>query len=330
MRENSPVIRHWKMLKQMAESPMGKGILWLANHLGVCVRTVQRDLATLRQLGVPVHEEVTKYGKKKWLFDHADFLPCGISFTYDEVTSLYIGYRCFTPLKTTVIGEAMESALKKVHSCLGPGTVLFSRRMYAGFQFSCIGWSDYSVQSTQIDRLMIAIEESRMVQFDYQTLQGKESLTVWPYCMSYQNGSLYLTGRTDSHSRHCIWKVDRIGTVSILNKHFTVASEKDKYRPIPYLYGMFSDETDRESDQIVLRLDSAKSSRFFTEHRWNDSQQIECDENGQILLRLTMERTSDLVYWLLSFGHHVQVVSPESLKLRICSELEELRKKYRL
>ena len=62
-----PTIRHWKLLRLFVESPEGLTLKTLAERLDVTPRTVNRDLVTLQQAGVPLRELIGPHGLKSWI-----------------------------------------------------------------------------------------------------------------------------------------------------------------------------------------------------------------------------------------------------------------------
>ena len=90
----------------------------MAGELGVCERTIQRDLDDLRQMGVPVEERTEEFNRKTWKLGEAWNEP-PLRFTFEEAASLYLGRQLLESMAGTPFWSAANSAWRKIRSTMG-------------------------------------------------------------------------------------------------------------------------------------------------------------------------------------------------------------------
>ncbi len=118
MREASPLVRQWILLRILCARRCGATVKELAAELEVGEKMVRRDLDAFRTAGFPLVETVGQFGRKSYRIE-ADKTQPGIAFAYDEAVALYLGRRFLEPLAGTVFWDAAQRAFKKIRSMLG-------------------------------------------------------------------------------------------------------------------------------------------------------------------------------------------------------------------
>ena len=66
MNEAEHFRRQWRLYQTLTGNPSGKTGVELAEVFGVSSKTIQRDVATLRAVVIPVEEVVEQRGRKRW------------------------------------------------------------------------------------------------------------------------------------------------------------------------------------------------------------------------------------------------------------------------
>ena len=109
--------RHPKLLKALELSEGGGDVETLAQRVGVSVRTVRRDIAALRELGLAIEEHVAAHGRKTY-----SLKPNALSLrlTYDEAVAVLWHCEQTPSLVETPWGESLSIGVKKIRELLGP------------------------------------------------------------------------------------------------------------------------------------------------------------------------------------------------------------------
>ena len=79
---------------------------------------------------------------------------------------------------------------------------------------------------------------------------------------------------------------------------------------------------------VRLRFQSSVR-RFVTRRQWHATQVFDNDEEGRLLMAMTVADTPELENWVRSFGSTVTVLEPRSLRERIALDARRVVKLYR-
>ena len=201
MKQSSTHIqRQWQIVIAMMSRRGGVTVKELASEVGVDVRTIHRDLKTLRAAQFPLEERTSEHGRKHWkLAEGGTHVP--IQFTWPEAVSLYLGRRLLDPLAGTNFWQSAHSAFGKIRATLGEAALLQLDKVSRSFLQTMPGISDYSSKADLIDSLMLAIEDHKIAFVAYQSERATEPVTLelYPYGIVYHRGSLYLIAYSRDH-----------------------------------------------------------------------------------------------------------------------------------
>ncbi len=112
MIEAEPFRRQWRLCQRLSTLPEGETLADLAGQFDVDPKTIQRDIATLRAVGLEVVESTEKFGRKRWRV-RPDTMRVP-NFLFDEATAIYLGRKFLEPLAGTIFWEASQRAFAKL------------------------------------------------------------------------------------------------------------------------------------------------------------------------------------------------------------------------
>ncbi len=277
-------------------------------------RTIYRDIQALSESGVPL---VSVPGQGYRLME-GYFLP-PLSFTAAEASMLLLGSDFVAQNFDADYRSAAQSAGRKIESVLPPVRREEVRELQGSVRFISSNEDDPAI----IKQLRQAIVERRTVQFRYHPRHSEErpdpstSRQADPYGMVYYNRAWYLVAYC--HLRHDVrhFRLDRVESLSLLTLTFT--------RPSDFKLG--KREIEIEMKLVVRALFDQEAARWVKESRYYFmTEQEERPEGLLVTLRARQER--DVLEWLLSWGRHVYVLEPESLRERLRAEAEAVLAQY--
>ena len=82
-----------------------------------------------------------------------------------------------------------------------------------------------------------------------------------------------------------------------------------------------------EETEVVVKFD-AKIAPLIKEVDWHPTQCVEDLPDGTILYTVTVAGTKEIGFWILSYGHHAEVISPESLREEIAATVDKMYQRY--
>lgn len=138
----------------------------------------------------------------------------------------------------------------------------------------------------------------------YET--GDTAYRVNPLGLVHQGAVIYLVASRDDSRAVRHFALHRIRAAKALE---LASTEPEGFRLDEYLAsGAFGYQADGRID-LEVRFDAA-AGFHLTQSRISDDQTITTEEHGSLLMRATVQDTSQLRWWLLGFADQVEVVGP--------------------
>ncbi len=288
----------------------------LATTFEVSKRTIYRDIVALAESGVPI---VSLPGQGYALVE-GYFLP-PLAFNTDEAIMLLLGTDFVAQNFDAQYRGAAQSARHKIVTVLPEHLRHEVEYLESSIRF--ITFNELSAPETLL-RLRRAIIQRRTVRFRYHARygDGKPNATSLreadPYALIHIGGSWMLIAHCHLRHDRRHFRLDRMEEVVILNKVFT--------RP-PDFKIQFSNEDDRA---VVVRA----LFDHETVHKVLEAPslfQVAQEKHPEgLLITVTVRQPDDVLNWLLSWGAHVRVLEPESLRELLAREAQGILENHRI
>lgn len=291
----------------------------LAARFGVPPRTVQRDLETLRESGQGIEE--TKRGHY--------FIPSGsIQLNAFEALAVHAAARLLYHHSPTR-SHHYQSALEKLAKLLPePAQTL-------AFQ-SAEELKQRRTDDRALELVARAWFERKMLGFEYRSAKGsgqwrKKELEVYFVEVSRENLAPYAIGYERAYHRKIMtWKLSRMRHTHLLADSYTIP---ETFNPKAYLssaWGVIGTSGGPVAD-VKLRFLPEAAERVLEGDFPNIVKQEKMQDGS---LELTLLAGTDdtgfpleILSWVHSWGHKVEVLSPENLRLKWKSEVLLLAEK---
>ncbi len=174
----------------------------LSEELGVSVRTVYRDIATLIGEGAAIQGEAGI----GYVMQPGLFLP-PLGFDRDEVDALVLGLAWVQGRADPVLGRAADNALAKIHAMLPPE----GREEVEGGGVLIGPSPEPPPAAVPIERLRDAIRRQRKLAIVYRDGTGAQSArVVWPIALAYPEGVRLMVAWCETRAGFRTFRVDRI------------------------------------------------------------------------------------------------------------------------
>jgi predicted DNA-binding transcriptional regulator YafY len=280
-------------------------------------RTIYRDIQALCETGVPI---IAQAGHGYSLVE-GYFLP-PLSFTVDEATMLVLGSAFAAQSFDAQYRDAAHAANRKIEAVLSAkqrDEVHYLQTSIALVAPETIGRGATTTLLAQLRRAIIA---RQAVQFHYHTRYpqngspARNTRAADPYGLVHYNGAWYLIGYC--HLRRAIrnFRLDRMTNLKLLEKTFQ--------RP-----PNFTMETPAENERKVLVqvLFDAEATPWVKEARGYYITEMKDTPYG-LLVTLQLHSEDEAIPWLLSWGYHVRVIEPPSIRQRMADEARKMLQNY--
>jgi predicted DNA-binding transcriptional regulator YafY len=177
----------------------------VADELGVSLRTVYRDIATLIAQGAPIEGEAGV----GFLLRPGFLLP-PLMFRDEEIEALVLGSRWVSQLPDATLSRAAQDALAKIHSVLP--SALRERAEYSGlFPVPRAAVLHDTVDGAVLRR---AIREERKLRLAYRDEAGLQTTrVVWPLAIGFYERLRVLVAWCELRTAFRHFRTDRIEQV---------------------------------------------------------------------------------------------------------------------
>lgn len=116
---------------------------------------------------------------------------------------------------------------------------------------------------------------------------------------------------------------DRIKNIKITTEFFKTPEDFNIDKYLKSSFGVFHGKITKV--KIWFSPDAAE---HIKERHWHESQEILDQEDGSIIFKAEVAGIHDIKIWIMSWGAKAKVIEPESLKMKIKSEIGSLMKLY--
>jgi predicted DNA-binding transcriptional regulator YafY len=275
----------------------------LAKRLEVDARTVQRYIARLRDLCIPV--ESTRGVGGTYRLTPGFRLP-PMMFTQEEAFALTLGLRALRYLGLGAFAPATEGAAAKLGRVLPDSLRESANEVEEVVAIEPGPWV-ISTSAEALIRVCTAIREGRRVAFKYESHERLASRReVEPYGIVHMDGRWYVVGRCRLREALRTFRLDRVSELEVRDETFERPAGFDAkgylQRSMPFVQAGFSIE-------VWLDLPIDKLRSHFALHRV-----MMAEENGGTTLKCAREYLEPFAAMLLTFGCSIVVRQPRELR----------------
>jgi predicted DNA-binding transcriptional regulator YafY len=290
----------------------------LAATFEVGKRTIYRDIQALCEAGVPV---ISTPGQGYSLVE-GYFLP-PLRFTPDEALMLLLGGDVMAQNFDAEYAAAAQSAGSKIIGVLPEAMREQVRSLQRSIRFIPEPSSLQGAEDGQLRQLRRAIVGRHTVRFQYHARSSQDGPSARgqrqadPYGLVFLAGGWHVVSYDQSRRAMRNFRVSRMSQLMVLAQEFE--------RPAGFVLEQ-RPEDDRR-DVLVRALCDASIADWVRESRsfFIESAEL-CPDGLLVTLRVRHER--DALQWVLSWGAHVRVLEPESLRTLLAAEAEQILRNY--
>ena len=273
----------------------------LAEHFGVSVRTIYRDIDVLSRSNIPIY---TNQGKGGGINLLDNFVLDKSLISEDEQNQILFALQSFE--KLNVNNEKM---------LLDKMSILFNKATRNWIEIDFSSWGTDSTQNERFNKIKEAILNKKVVEITYFNSYGEENIRqVEPLQIWFKDKSWYIKAFCRLKQDYRIFKIARIRDIKILDEHFerdlpVEKEEKTKFKVI----------------SLKLEISKEMAYRVYDEF---EKENINKNENGDFIVEVEYPENEWVYGYILSFGEYVKVLSPKYAKNIIKKRLEKTIKNY--
>ena len=176
--------------------------------------------------------------------------------------------------------------------------------------------------------LLNAIINKQPLSISYQPFgKPQRSMNIHPYYLKQYNDRWFLVAHTEGFDDLSVLAIDRIDSIKTLRIPF-IESEMD-------MENYFEDSVgvtvfpDHPVEEVRLRVNAKRYPYIATKPiHWSQTELKDEATEEYKVVRLNVRINNELESAILSFGDDVEVLAPESLRLKIGEKSKRLARKY--
>ena len=319
MARGDTLFRQWNLIKALQAHRYGLSLEQLAEMLECTKRTIQRDLKFLKDL-FPIECQKRDLGRLFWKLK-ANSSDHVLQLSMTEMLSLFLSQQLLLPLTGTQFGDGLQSTLSKIRTQLPSKALSYFENLDHSFLIKSLARTDYSAQDQQIRTINFAIQDQKAVRLTYASAsKGQEVTSVfYPYGMVLLHASLYCIGLLTCYNEVRTLKVSRIKKVQQLEQTFNKPEGFSLAKHMQSAFGVMR----AGKPQIIKARFTGWAKTNVMELIWHSSQKIVTQTNDHVIVSFELGSTVEFKRWLLGFGPHVSVISPQSLATQVQKELQQ-------
>ena len=304
---------------RILEARYGVTVDELAEECGVTRRTIYRDLDAIRDAGYPLDSEQEVDGHTLYRFVTGYKKSPPITFSLDELLTLYLCRNQLGFLKGTPFEDDLEAIFGRIRSSLPPRSVAHLERIAEAGAPKFQGVKDYPEKKESLVRLRKALLLQQKIDVAYTPARRTtETYRFDPYQLLFYDGALYVGGYAHNRKANRLFLVDRIEDVTILDERFEVPEDFSMEALTGSAFGL----VDENPKQIKVRF-RADVAHLIRERLWHPSQQLEEEKGGSVILTFTASGEKEILSWLYSYLPSVEILAPSDLKEQFRQGLQQ-------
>ena len=304
--------QRWFALITEIDVRPGQTTKQLAEKFGCSLRTIQRDIDQLPDLGfVP-------YNDDGYRFRHKPFLS-PLALTRDEVVSIILAQRLAARQLDGKASKALGAAVDKMRRGMCAQDKIMAEKIEDRTAVLPGGDTSLDVGNDQFQELTDAVQRHQQITFDYQGRddQAKEERHVEPLGLSFQDGRWYLHAFDIRRDGERTFRLGRMSQLRVSSVRFEPKVKFTTEKAAFHQWDL------GEGDPVELNLTTTPGlARWFEENKPHPSVTVTGKQ-----VTLTVNDPDSFLRWFASLDD-AELTSPAHCRDRLRARLSDLHSRY--
>ena len=280
------------------------------------IRTIQRTLNTIQSSHIPLHYRLGDHGLRYYSIKRAfDFIP--LTLSPDEILAAILLAQFGELFQGTRIGEDIEGVFEKIEQLMPQDSIAFTtalKGLQDVFHLHQPGRVSIESKDQVVKDLFRSIIENRICWVEYRKSieDEKTRFEFHPYSILFHTGSIYIIGFQPHYKTWLYLALHRVQNIDLTEDLFERSQDYNLQEFLKDNFGIWHEEP----VDVVIRFDKLVSNTI-RERIWHHSQSLRQLEDGGLELSMHVGPSEELIAWILRWGNHSEVMSPDSLRKQI-------------
>lgn len=283
----------------------------LVKMLGISRRTFYRDLMDLRKAGVPC-----RYDKRTshYTIDSRFFLPALGLKSQEALSLLLLVYKARNHIHLPFEDSALLAALK-IENNLPEEVKEYCNTVLQNISIQANPQERTDLLDKIFTQLLEAVLKKQVVNIRYCLSREQKNIVtdLSPYHLRYNDRTWCVMGKSSLHRGVCIFKLNQIKKLKILDRCFI---EDSKFDVCEYLGRAWSMVPEGKLYNVKIRF-LPEIAHSVAEVQWHSTQTVTFEEDGSAIVEFRVDGLNEIVWWILSYGDQAQVIAPRILRHKV-------------
>jgi proteasome accessory factor C len=305
-------VRQWELIRLLGAKHYGLTVRQLRERTGASKQTLYRDLATLRDAGVPLVAS-TSSGEARYRLLRGAELPA-LGLTALQIAALHLARAQLEPFAGAAFVGELDVLLSKLRP-LEP---------QATFQFAAVRTSGHSRTLKLVEQ---AIQTRRRVRIEYRSVSrrgGADVVHVEPYFLRVADGEAYVRAWCVERAAERTYKLARVSAISLTDEQATHIPKTPPNEAFTRSIKAWSGEP----TTVRIAIDH-ELAWLADEYPLVPDQRTSKAPNGKTVIEAEVAGIVEAAKWVLSWGGVAEALEPQGLRSMVRSELAKALNKYR-
>lgn len=280
----------------------------LAERFEVSSRTIQRDIETICQAGIPV---VSIQGYGGGLSIAEGYKIDKTLLTQKELSAIFMGLKSIDSISKDTYSQSLMEKLSHEKSAILSDHDRVIIHLSSFYQESL---------TEKIDVIKQAISDRELISFQYCSEKGESERTIEPYFIMFRWFAWYVYGYCFAKQDFRLFKLNRLSDLQNLK-----TSYEERYISEQALD--FDQYIWRDDIKLVALFDMRVKYRLIDDY---GLESVTVDKkSGKLLFENVFTNRSHLLQWILSYGDAVEVIEPLDLVDSIRQHAKNILAQYK-
>lgn len=278
---------------------------FLAEKFEVSRRTINRDIESLCQAGIPI---ITTQGKNGGISIVEGYRVDRTILTSKEMQAILIGLKSLD----SVCGTKKYQQLMEKMSANNSSILVSNHHILID-----LSTFHKNTLTPKIELIQNAIDRQSIIEFQYYSQKGENIRKIHPYLLIFQWSSWYVWGYCLDRSDYRLFKLDRMVDLNDINQYF----EKGDIPNYEHTLQKISVPT----IQVVAICETSIKWRLVEIFGIDSFQE---QEDGRLLFQFKFSDKEYLFHWILNLGTQIELLEPKELREEFAIIVKQINEKY--
>ena len=310
--------------KQLLREECEEALYGSSDGSNICDSTIEKDMFSMKM----DHDAPIRYSKRHagYYYEDPDFSINDIPLTEDDLSAIQFAAKTLMQFRDVDLFRQFGNAIDKIvdRVAIGNSTSEDEHSYFVQFETSLSsGGNEF------LPVLLDAIKASRLVSFDYTSFISDKTKgrTVLPLMLKEYRNRWYVITYDESKSDIVTFALDRMTLPVIEEQVGEKPADFDPYSYFQYAVGITSNKS--EPERVVFKAENI-AAKYIDSQPFHPNQRIVKEGKNRTTFELTVLISEELIRSLLSYGGEIEVLEPESLRIKMAERVLSMVNNYNL